>query len=196
MRSLPCLLFPWSHHYNPFFRSHPYKFLICVSLCSYNSLSTTSKEGKSERDKQNSWETEDKDINPSCSVNLPYIAVAKFHSAFKQKDAHKKVIGRRGCEDEIRQTIGKEEKKEEIWLSPMTKAPTPTEKLSKNKWNFSISFPFIFHLLTIYNQFYFHLFIEGTLILSTISQTIYFQFLFINGHQVNYFPFALWMEYK
>ena len=31
--------------------------------------------------------------------------------------------------------LGDKEKKEEIWLSPMTKAPTPTEKLKKQRDN-------------------------------------------------------------
>ena len=37
---------------------------------------------------------------------------------------------------EYRSKISREgqEKKEEIWLSPMTKAPTPTEKSKKAKW--------------------------------------------------------------
>ena len=31
-------------------------------------------------------------------------------------------------------TFGLKEKKEEIWRSPMTKAPTPTEKIKKATW--------------------------------------------------------------
>ena len=37
--------------------------------------------------------------------------------------------------DAIFQEIDSSEKKEQIWLSPMTKAPTPTEKSKKQRDN-------------------------------------------------------------